>query len=105
MTVAKRTRNQSPALRARRIRLARELFPAGPDHPASRCDAPTRAKIVRMLVTGAPVKEVCRRFGCSRATVDRYRKAAGVPNRRRLKRHGALSEGWVIVNGEARREG
>lgn len=100
----KKTRNQSPALRARRSRLARELFPVGPDHPASRYDADTRAKIVRMLETGVPIKEVCRRFGCSRGTVDRYRKAAGVPNRRRLHRHGELPEGWVIVNGEAKRE-
>lgn len=95
------TRRQSPELIARRKALAKKLFPPGPDHPASRYDRASRAKVVRMLKALVPIKEICRAVGCSRATVDRYRVEAGVGRRRKPARYdeARFAPGWKLIDG------
>lgn len=97
----KKTRSQSPALRARRVALAKQLFPAGPDHPASRYDATVRARILRMAKHGATAKAIMAETGASRDTIYRYRRAAGLLRKRR-KRHDPESwqPGWEMVDGK-----
>lgn len=94
------TRRQSPELLAKRRALAAELFPAGAAHPAAKYDDAVREKVVRMYRAFAPVRQIMAETGCSRDTIDRYRRAAGLRRNRSPVDPGKWKPGYEMVNGK-----
>lgn len=94
-------RRTSPELSARRSALARRVFPPGPGHPASKYDRAVRDLVATMYRAQIPVKLIMAEIGCSRDTVNRYVRAAGLEKRRKPARYdeARFAPGWKLVNG------